>query len=143
VTDAGKTFESAGLRGKRGLIVCFYQEDGSTASIVKTCALRDRFDQLDEKGYTVVGVSGDSAETHRAFRAKYALPFDLIGDADGAIARRFGIVLEHKELVGKPRLPAGGETFVIDENGKIVAHVKGKDPDDHARDVLHAVGVAY
>lgn len=143
VTDDGKTFASAGLKGKRGVIVCFYQQDGATGSIVKTCAFRDRFDQLDEKGYTVVGINCDSMETHRAFKAKYALPFGLIADTDGAIARRFGVALEHKALAGKPTLPAGGETFVVDKDGKIIAHVKVEDPDDHVRDALRAVGVPY
>jgi thioredoxin-dependent peroxiredoxin len=77
-----------------------------------------------------LGVSPDSAESHRKFKAKYGLPMTLLVDEDHAIAEAYGVWVE-KNTFGVKRKGIARTTFVIDPDGQ-VAHVFDKvDPSGH------------
>jgi peroxiredoxin Q/BCP len=84
-------------------------------------------------GATVVGVSGDAAESHEQFAVKNRLPFFLATDADGALRRAFGV----PKTLG---LIPGRVTYVIDRQG-VVRHVFNGQfaADRHVREALAAV----
>ncbi len=67
----------------------------------------------------VIGVSPDPQEKLQAFRAKNALPFVLLSDADHAVAEQYGVWGE-KKLYGRSYLGIIRSHFVIDEEGRIV-----------------------
>ena len=80
------------------------------------------------------GVSGDTAESHQKFKAKYGLPMTLLVDEDHSIAESFGVWVE-KNTFGVKRMGIARTTFVIDPKGKI-AHVFEKvDPSGHGEAV--------
>ena len=79
-------------------------------------------------------MSGDSAESHQKFKAKYGLPMSLLVDQDHAIAGKYGVWVE-KNTFGVKRMGIARTTFVIDPKGK-VAHVFEKvDPSGHGEAV--------
>ena len=76
---------------QRGVtLVYFYPKAGTPGCTAQACSLRDSFAGLKARGVQVLGVSGDKPEAQRKFREKHQLPFTLIADADGIVARAFG-----------------------------------------------------
>ncbi len=74
------------------LILYFYPADFTPGCTRQACSLRDLSAQLLAAGIGVAGVSPQSAQSHAAFAAKYALPFTLLCDPDKALARAYGVV---------------------------------------------------
>src|SRR5690554_962434 len=86
----GKRVDLATLRGKPA-VVYFYPKDGTPGCTKEACAFRDAFDQYTAGGVTIFGVSGDSEASHKEFSAEHELPFPLVSDSDGSVARAYGV----------------------------------------------------
>jgi thioredoxin-dependent peroxiredoxin len=87
----------------------------------------------------VLGVSTDSPAKHRKFRAKYELPFTLLADVDHEVAEAYGVWGE-RSLFGIKYMGIARTTFVIGPDGRI-SHVFEKvNPDEHAAEVIAALG---
>jgi peroxiredoxin Q/BCP len=97
------------------LVLYFYPKDETPGCTVEACGFRDAYVDFVDAGATVVGVSGDSLASHRAFARNHDLPFLLISDADGSLRRAFGV----GRTLG---LLPGRVTFVIDREG-VIRHV--------------------
>ena len=82
----------------------------------------------------VLGVSPDSAESHRKFKEKFELPFTLVVDADHAIAEKYGVWTE-KSMYGKKYWGNARTTFVIDAKGRIAKVFEKVKPEGHAAEV--------
>lgn len=78
----------------------FYPNDNTSGCTAQACSLRDGYSDLLAAGYQVIGVSVDSAESHRKFIAKNSLPFPLIADTDHALVEQFGVWGE-KSMYGR------------------------------------------
>ncbi|KAM9988016.1 hypothetical protein ACTFIZ_003377 [Dictyostelium cf. discoideum] len=77
----------------------------------EACEFRDRYEKFVDAGVDVIGISCDDSESHSKFSMKYKLPFTLLSDKDGKIAKSYGV----KGLL----LPCR-TTFIIDTDGKIL-----------------------
>jgi peroxiredoxin Q/BCP len=130
-TDADTTWESAGRVGKKWVVVYFYPGDFTPGCTVQANIYRDAMNKLTEMGVEVVGVSGDSVQTHALFRKAQKLNFTLLADEDGAVAKKFGVPFgpggkaKGKDADGKPieverKGTAARWTFVIGKDGTIV-----------------------
>jgi thioredoxin-dependent peroxiredoxin len=86
----GQIWRLADHVGKDAIILYFYPKDDTPGCTKEACGFRDRLDQLEQFGVSVVGVSRDDAESHQAFRAKHGLTFPLLVDTDGKIPDAFG-----------------------------------------------------
>jgi peroxiredoxin Q/BCP len=95
------------------LILYFYPADFTAGCTREACSLRDLHSQLAAAGVTVAGVSPQTARSHAAFAAKYALPFTLLSDPDKALARAY-------DVVGPLGLGVRRASFLIDTSGLIV-----------------------
>ena len=73
------------------LILYFYPIDFSPVCTAEACAFRDRYDGIRETGLQVVGVSPQSAETHRIFARQFNLPFPLLSDSRKRTIRAYGV----------------------------------------------------
>jgi peroxiredoxin Q/BCP len=129
-TDADATWDSAERFGKKWVVVYFYPGDFTPGCTAQARAFRDAMHKLTEKGVEVVGVSGDSVETHALFKKAQKLNFTLLADEEGAIAKLFGAPVgkggkvRAKDAEGKPievtrNVTAARWTFVIGKDGKI------------------------
>lgn len=105
----------------------------------EACAFRDDHLKLQKMGAVVLGVSKDKIATHLKFREKESLPFDLLTDADNAVAKAYGAYGE-KVMYGKKVLGTIRSTFLIDENGKIGAAWSPVKVDGHNEQVLASLG---
>jgi peroxiredoxin Q/BCP len=89
----GTTFHLAAVKGKL-VVVYFYPKDETPGCTKEACSFRDAWTALAKTGAVLVGISADSAESHKAFISHWKLPFSLITDADGTIGRTFGVPFE-------------------------------------------------
>lgn len=115
----GKTVSLAAvLGGGRRVILYFYPKDNTTGCTAEACSLRDGYAELLKMGFTVLGVSADSAASHKRFIEKHRLPFTLLVDADHAIAEAYGTWGE-KRFMGRTYMGMIRTTFVIGTDGII------------------------
>ena len=105
----------ADFRGNKAVVLFFYPKDGTAICTKEACSFRDAYEDFVQAGAVVIGVSADSAESHRAFASGHRLPFTLLADTDGSLRKTFGVP---KTLGFLP----GRVTYVIDKEG-VVRHV--------------------
>ncbi len=100
------------LIGDKVLVLYFYPKDETAGCTAEACSFRDLYQDFQDAGADVIGVSRDSADSHARFQAHHRLPFRLFTDKDGAAATAFGV----KKTFG---LIPGRVTFVIDKAGVV------------------------
>ncbi len=113
--ETGERKALAALQGEQAMVLYFYPKNETPVCTKEACSFRDAYEDFVEAGAVVVGVSGDTAGSHRAFAQRHHLPFTLVADAGGALRKAFRV----------PRLMGfmdGRTTYVIDKNG-VVRHV--------------------
>ncbi len=112
-STGGKRVSLADFQGRK-LVLYFYPKDFTSVCTAQACSFRDQFAHLRDLGVPVLGISRDSLDTHRRFKEEYELPFDLLADVDGAIAKAY-----------KARIPILGVnkriTYLIDAEQNIAA----------------------
>ena len=122
--------------GKK-LVLYFYPKDNTSGCTAEACSLRDGYEQLQQAGYEVIGVSKDSAKSHQGFIAKQNLPFQLIADTETSLQQQLGVWAE-KKLYGRTYMGTLRTTFLIDEAG-VITHIIGPKEvktKDHANQIL-------
>jgi thioredoxin-dependent peroxiredoxin len=131
--QAGDRVALADLWQKNPVVLFFYPKDGSFVCTREACAFRDAHEAFVAAGATVIGVSADSVQSHRAFADEHRLPYLLATDEGGALRRAFGVP---KSLGLMP----GRVTYVIDREG-IVQRVFNAQfaADRHVRESLEAL----
>lgn len=86
----------------------------------------------------MLGISPDSAKSHKKFREKYALPYNLLVDEEHAIADKYGVWKE-KKLYGVTYMGVERTTILIDEDGRIAKIFPKVKVDGHVAEVTEAV----
>ena len=134
--EQGRDIRLSDYKGRK-LVLYFYPKDNTSGCTAEACSLRDRFSELQASGYEVVGVSRDSADSHRKFKEKHALPFPLIADVDRTLMEAMGAWGE-KNMYGKKTMGTIRTTFVINGDGIIEQIFAGKavKTREHAAQIL-------
>ena len=134
VDQDGNKVTSNDLIGKK-TVVYFYPKDNTSGCTAEACNLRDNYEALLAKGYNVVGVSKDSAASHKKFQAKYELPFTLLSDTSTQMLQAFGAGGE-KKMYGKTVMGTIRRTFIFDESGTLEKIIEKVDTSNHASQIL-------
>ena len=134
--EQGRDIRLSDYKGRK-LVLYFYPKDNTSGCTAEACSLRDRYGELQGKGYEVVGVSKDSAASHVKFKEKYELPFPLIADVNHELLEAMGAWGE-KVACGKRTIGTIRTTFVINEEGIIEQIFAGKQVNTkaHAEQIL-------
>ncbi|MCZ6692781.1 MAG: thioredoxin-dependent thiol peroxidase [Bacteroidetes bacterium] len=130
----GNPVNLADFKGKK-VVLYFYPKDNTPGCTAQACNLRDNYQELQNKGYVILGVSIDNEKSHQKFIQKQNLPFTLIADTDKKINELYGVWKE-KSMYGRTYMGTVRTTFIIDENGnleQIIDKVKTK---DHSSQIL-------
>ncbi|MBX9635705.1 MAG: peroxiredoxin [Magnetospirillum sp.] len=135
-TDEGER-SLADYKGKR-LVLYFYPKDDTSGCTSEAHQFRDEFLRFTVNKAEILGASKDSIASHEKFRAKHSLPFPLAADTDGALCEAFGVWKE-KSMYGKKYMGIERSTFLIDENGVIVAIWRKVKVSSHIKEVLEAL----
>lgn len=125
----GKSVNLSDFAGKPVLLY-FYPKDETPGCTKEACEFRDKYADFKKQGAIVLGVSRQDEKSHKEFVAKHKLPFDLLVDSDGSIAKAYG--------VGK--YPVLGllkrQSVLIGRNGHILKFYEDVNPDTHAEQTL-------
>lgn len=135
--DQGNKVKLADLKGKP-VVLYFYPRDDTPGCTKEACAFRDRYDEMQQRGAQLFGVSADSAESHVKFREKYSLPFPLLVDEKHAMLEKYGAWRE-KNMYGKKSMGIQRSTYLIDAEGKVAKIWKRVKVDGHDQQVLDAL----
>ncbi len=130
----GNTINLEDYKGKK-VVLFFYPKASTPGCTAEACNLRDNWTQFTEKGYQILGVSGDSEKRQSNFKNKYELPFPLLADEEKEVIEAYG-VWGPKKFMGKEYDGIHRTTFVIDEEGiieDVITKVKTK---DHTSQIL-------
>ena len=125
------------FKGKK-LILYFYPKDNTSGCTAEACSLRNGYAELQSAGYEVIGVSKDSAKSHKGFIEKQSLPFRLIADTETLLQQAFGVWGE-KKLYGRTYMGTFRTTFIINENGVVEKIIGPKEikTKDNANQILN------
>jgi peroxiredoxin Q/BCP len=110
---SGNDFDIKNLVGKKPLVIYFYPKDNTPGCTAQACSFRDQYEDFKDLGAEVIGISGDSIDSHKKFAKQHKLPFILLSDDNKKIRRLFGVP---SNMFGM--LP-GRVTYVTDRNGEI------------------------
>ena len=123
----GAELKLSALKGTP-VVVYFYPKDETPGCTTEAKDFRDSWKDLEKKGVTVIGISTDSADSHKAFATHHGLPFHLVSDEKGTIAKSFGVPNRLGFL--------GRQTFVIGADGNVKKIYRDVDVSKHASEVL-------
>lgn len=131
----GREISLSDFRGKK-VILYFYPKDQTPGCTAQACNLRDNYQELQQQGYVVLGVSSDSEASHRKFIEKQSLPFPLIADEDKSIHEKYDVWKE-KNMYGRKYMGTVRTTFVINEEGIIEDIIRKVKTKDHTAQILN------
>jgi len=123
----GKDLTLSALKGKP-VVVYFYPKDETSGCTAEAKDFRDQWKDLEKKGVTVIGISTDTPESHKAFATHHNLPFHLVSDESGTIAKSFGVPNRGGFLAR--------QTFVIGADGNVKKIYRDVDVSKHVSEVL-------
>lgn len=129
--QSGDPIRLSDYRGQR-VVLYFYPKADTPGCTKEACSFRDVYDEFEDRGLAVLGVSTDSVEDLAAFAEKYDLPFRLLADPDGTVAEAY----DSLGSVGNGKI-AARNTFIIDEDGRIAAVYEHVSPEAHAEEILN------
>ena len=128
----GTAFDSHEIQQKP-VVIYFYPKDFTPGCTTQACSFRDAYQDFQDLGAEVIGVSGDSASSHQSFQQKYKLPFILLSDADRKLRRLFGV---STALLG---LLPGRVTYVFDAKGYCIYIFDSMSAKNHIEKALEAI----
>ncbi len=114
------------------LLVYFYPKDGTSGCTTEAERFRDLYPVLQSHQLNIVGISEDNLRAHAHFAHELQLPFSILVDAQGKVAKNYGVL--NNLLVTRF---ASRQSFLIDPHGVVLRHYTHVDPTRHATEVLH------
>lgn len=120
------------------LVIYFYPKDNTPGCTNETMAFGNLYPEFVKLGVEVLGISRDSLKSHENFKAKLALPFELLSDPEETACNVFG-VMKMKNMYGKQVRGVERSTFVINKEGIVVQEWRGVKVPGHAEAVLEFV----
>jgi peroxiredoxin Q/BCP len=119
--------ETVSLMYYEPTVVYFYPRDDTPGCTTEAKSFEKEYDEYENVGVCVYGVSTDDEESHSDFADNNDLSFDLLADPDGEIANAFGVPVQDDM--------ARRHTFVV-VDGKVARVYENVSPDGHGRDLL-------
>jgi peroxiredoxin Q/BCP len=136
VTDTGAKLDLGEVYKRGYTLVYFFPKADTPGCTAEGCSLRDSFQDLSDRGVTVIGVSTDDVAAQQAFKAKYHFPFTLIADHDRTVINAFGVPVRDVPVLGAF---AARQSFLINREGQIVWRDLKASTKEQAADVLKAL----
>lgn len=128
----GKEVKLSDFKGKFVLLF-FYPKDETPGCTKEACSFRDAYGELKKLNTVVLGISRQDADSHKKFIAKHKLPFDLLIDHDGSVAKAFGV----------GTMPILGfhqrKSVLVGPDGKVIKFYESVNPDKHTPEVIEDV----
>lgn len=133
VTNEGKQASLSNYRGK-WVVLYFYPKDFTGGCTLEAHNFQRDLAKYKKLNAVILGVSVDTAESHKSFCAKEGLNFKLLSDADAKVSEQYGSVMDYNGTKLSAR-----NTFIIDPKGKIAKVFVKVNPASHSEEVLAAL----
>lgn len=119
----------------KGIVLYFYPKAGTEGCTTEAQNFRENWDDFEASGIQVIGVSTDTVDGIKSFHENYDLPFPLLSDEDGSVAKKYK-TFGTPEIEGETYEIALRNTYVINPHGEIVATYEDVSPAGHAEEIL-------
>src|SRR5467141_2885695 len=129
-TSDGSQVSLKDFKGK-WVVLYFYPKDFTSGCTMEAKNFQRDLTKYDQTSATILGVSVDSAQSHKDFCAKEGLNFKLLADPDAKVSAEYGSTMDYKGAKMAAR-----NTFIIDPQGKIAKVYTGVKPAEHSEQVL-------
>ena len=129
----GQVHQLSDYAGQKVLLY-FYPKDDTSGCTTEACAIAAVYDEFENAGVKVLGVSADDAASHKAFAAKNNLPFTLLSDPNFNTIKAYGAFKE-EDTTGLG-IHSHRISYLIDEGGDILKAYPEVDPATHAHTIL-------
>ncbi|HDQ44214.1 MAG TPA: peroxiredoxin [bacterium] len=111
------------------VLLYFYPKDDTPGCTAQACGLRDGFEDFGKIGATVIGISADDVESHKAFAEKYNLPFTLLADTEARVIGLYGVKMPGLKMARRT-------SFLIAPDGTVTKIYENVEPASHPDQVL-------
>ncbi len=122
----------------QNLILYFYPKDDTPGCTAEAQSFTKDKEKLEQKGYTIMGISPQDQKSHYAFAQKYDINFPLLVDKDHVIAERYGVWVE-KNMYGNKYMGVQRSTFIIGEGAEVLDIIGRTKTKDAAQQVLDRI----
>ena len=129
-TSDGSQVSLKDYRGK-WVVLYFYPKDFTSGCTMEARNFQRDLTKYEEAGAVVLGVSVDTAQSHKDFCAKEGLNFKLLADPDATVSTEYGSVMDYKGSKLAAR-----NTFIINPQGEVAKAYIGVKPAEHSEQVL-------
>ncbi|HKQ96603.1 MAG TPA: peroxiredoxin [Candidatus Polarisedimenticolia bacterium] len=133
-TDKGVASSLKDQRGK-WVVLYFYPKDFTGGCTIEAHNFQRDLAKYEKAGAVILGVSVDTAESHKDFCAKEGLGFTLLSDPGAKVSAQYGSTMDYNGATYSAR-----NTFLINPEGKIAKVFVKVDPAGHSEEVLAALG---
>ncbi len=113
------------------LVLYFYPKDETPGCIAEACSFRDNLVAIQSINTVVWGISVDDVQSHAQFAQKHKLPFTLLSDPDGKVAKQYGSLLNMFIFKVAKR-----HSFIIDPQGRIAKIYREVSPKQHVAQII-------
>jgi peroxiredoxin Q/BCP len=110
----GELYDLKSKTAGKNVVLYFYPKDDTPGCTAQACSFRDQFEEFADANAIVIGISGQSVESHKNFEQKHHLTFTLLSDEGNKVRKQFGVPTN---LFG---LLPGRVTYVINKEHKVV-----------------------
>jgi thioredoxin-dependent peroxiredoxin len=132
-SNEGKTVNLKDYRGK-WVVLYFYPKDFTSGCTLEAHNFQRDLAKYEQMKAVILGVSVDTAESHKDFCAKEGLSFKLLSDPEAKVSTEYGSLMEYQGMKLSAR-----NTFIIDPKGKIARVFLKVKPAGHSDEVLQAL----
>ncbi len=132
-TNEGKEASLSDFKGK-WVVLYFYPKDFTEGCTIEAHNFQRDLAKYEQANAVILGVSVDTADSHKSFCAKEGLSFKLLADVGGGVSTQYGSTMEYNGATYSAR-----NTFIIDPQGKIAKVFVKVKPAVHSEEVLAAL----
>lgn len=129
----GQSHTLSQYKGK-WVVLYFYPKDFTSGCTLEAHNFQQDLPMYEANNAAILGVSVDSADSHKSFCAKEGLSFRLLSDPGAKVSTAYGSVMEHEGQTYSAR-----HTFLIDPKGKIARVYLDVKPATHSREVFDTI----
>lgn len=117
-STSGEDFHLSDYKGKP-LLIYFYPKDFTPGCTKEACTFGEHHDNFKDLGIDVFGISTDSIESHKKFKEKHNLPFELLTDNKGNVAKLFGALIPFVNMSKRITFLIGPDQKVIEVHNSL------------------------
>jgi thioredoxin-dependent peroxiredoxin len=132
-TNEGNQASLKDYRGK-WVVLYFYPKDFTSGCTLQAHNFQRDLEKYKALNAVILGVSVDTADSHKSFCAKEGLAFKLLSDTDAKVSDAYGSVMDYNGMKLSAR-----NTFIIDPKGKIAQVFLKVKPAENSEEVLAAL----